>query len=336
MATQGSFKKMAAGLFLMLSAVLVVFTLASSAAGRHKNELRSAEDFWKRIVSPDTAKAIAADQQFQRNYLDAVELTADLTRRLADQFALVPELQQASHHIETYRRGLAASTTGLARRSGNPLASAASSFGSLLGIGGGGDADTNSTDSGGGILSGITGGISSALSGVGNSLLQDAGGAAMFLGTGLGAGAAQGLNLAPAPQTMQVAAKVAADNGMNATGLNPAIQNAAMGATASLLGSVNTSSLASGGLGSLDLHALALSLATGIGNGTSAGLQLSPQAMAIEPPAGNTTADIAGTFVSTSVRQYGDFSTSWNASLLFGMLTILVGIWPDQVAGLQH
>lgn len=118
----------------------------------------------------------------------------------------------------------------------------------------------------------------------------------MFLGIGLGAGAAQGLNVAPAPMTQQVAAKVAADNGMNATGLNPAIQNAAMGATASLLGSVNVSSLAAGAGGALDLNGLALGAANGIGNGLSSGLKLSPQAMAMEPPKGNTTADIANTF----------------------------------------
>lgn len=118
----------------------------------------------------------------------------------------------------------------------------------------------------------------------------------MFLGIGLGAGAAQGLNVAPAPMTMQVAAKVAADNGMNATGLNPALQNAAMGATASLLGSVNVSSLASSAGGSLDLNGLALGAANGIGNGLSSGLKLSPQAMAMEPPKGNNTADIANTF----------------------------------------
>lgn len=317
MAFRSDLRKMAAGLFLMLSTIFVLVTLASSAVGQDKSEFRVAEDFWKRIVSPDTRKAMAADRQLQRNYLDAVELTADLTKRLADQFGLVPELQQASHSIEKYRRSLAASTNAIARRADDPLASAAASLGSMLGIGGAPAAGaTNSTDAGGGILSGITGGISSALSGVGNSLLQDAGGAAMFLGTGLGAGAAQGLNLAPAAMTMQIAAKVATDNGMNATGLNPAIQNAAMGATASLLGSVNVSSLTSGaGVGSLDLNALALSLSQGIGNGTSAGLQLSPQAMAIEPPAGNSTADIAGTFVSNPSLTISLASVQYSARL---------------------
>ncbi|KKY35876.1 hypothetical protein UCDDA912_g04149 [Diaporthe ampelina] len=149
---------------------------------------------------------------------------------------------------------------------------------------------------GGGLLSGLTGGISSALSGLGKSLLEDGGGASMYLGIGLEAGAAQGLNVAPAGMAQQVAAKVVADLGMNATGLNPAIQNAAMGATASLFGSVNVSSLIERVGANLGLNGLALGAANGIGNGVSSGLKLSPQAMAMEPPKGKSTADIANTF----------------------------------------
>lgn len=294
-ATSGT---MAAGLCLLVTVVFFVVTVSlgvipGTGAHHNKIELRSVDTLWARMVTPETARAMAADQQLQRTYLEVVELTADLSRRLADKFESVPELQQASDNIEKYRRDLAGTVDVRKRASG-----LAGSFESLLGIGGGSGSSSSGSGSGG-ILSGITGSISSALSGVGKNLLADAGGAAMFLGMGLGGGAAQGLNLAPAATVKKVTAKVAADNGMNATGLNPAIQNAALGATASLLGSVNVSSLASmsGGLTKgLDIRGIALSVATGLGNGTSSGLQLSQQAVASEPPKGNTTADVAGTF----------------------------------------
>lgn len=250
------------------------------------------------IVSPDTARAAARDQILRRHVEDAVDLVADLSKMLARRFDHVPELQQASLSLERYRKSLSEGTSGTKTRRQDLLGG----LGSLLGGGGtpktpGAPGATGTgAAAGGGLLSGLTGGISSALSGLGNSLLSDAGGASMFLGIGLGAGAAQGLNVAPAPMTQQVAAKVAADNGMNATGLNPALQNAAMGATASLIGSVNVSSLIGGAGGSLDLNSLALGAANGIGNGVSSGLKLSPQAMAMEPPKGNSTADIANTF----------------------------------------
>lgn len=153
------------------------------------------------------------------------------------------------------------------------------------------------TDSG--IVAGMSKALGDVFSNIGTSLLQDVGGAALFLGSGLGAGAAQGLNVAPANMTKEVAMKVASDNGQQATGLNPAIMNAAMGATAALLGSVNVSSLAGsvGGLAkNVDIRGAALGLAEGLGNGTSAGLQLSQRAATLQAPPGNTTGDIAGTF----------------------------------------
>lgn len=281
---------------MMLLSSLVVALGVSGSQVDTKISARQAEvaELFSGIVSPETARAAAQDQILRRHVEDAVDLVADLSKMLAKRFEDVPELQQASLSLERYRNSLSGSTSATKTRRQDLL-------GGLGGLLGGGTTPaapgaTESGAAGGGLLSGLTGGISSALSGIGDSLLQDAGGASMFLGIGLGAGAAQGLNVAPAPMTMQVAAKVAADNGMNATGLNPAIQNAAMGATASLLGSVNVSSLAASAGGSLDLNGLALGAANGIGNGLSSGLKLSPQAMAMEPPKGNTTADIANTF----------------------------------------
>lgn len=286
MQSRTNFRSVTVGLFGLLAIIIFAsLGLASNtawSATHHKHELRSTNDFLSRLVSPSTARAVAADEIFQRNLIDAVELTAKLTRRLATHFDKVSELQEASENIEKYRRSLSSSNTPKRR-----------GLGDLFGLG---DSSSDNTTSDSGILSSITSSIGDAFSGIGNSLLQDVNGAGLFLGTGLGAGAAQGLNLSTAAVTTQIAAKVAADNGMNATGINPLIQNAAMGATASLLGSLNlTSLLGSSGPG-IDLHALAFGLATGLGNGTSAGLKLSSQAEAIQAPAGNTTQDIAGTF----------------------------------------
>lgn len=321
MAFQMNLRRATVGFLGLLAAIFFVSLALVSHIGQpaayQKHELRSANDFLSKLVSPSTARAVAEDEVLQRNFLDVVELTADLTRRLALQFDKVPELQEASENIEIYRRSLSGS---IKPKRQNPL----SSLGSLLGIGG----DSSSTNasaasSSGGILSGLTSSIGSAFSGIGDSLLSDASGAGLFLGTGLGAGAAQGLNLSTAPNTMAVAAKVAADNGMNATGLNPAIQNAAMGATASLLGSVNISSLTSSAP-TIDVHALAFGLAQGIGNGTSAGLKLSPQAEAMQAPAGNSTQDIAGTFgfgLTKSLTSNLDLSklTSGSSGLTSGL-----------------
>lgn len=282
---------------VLFSSLVVALGVSGSEVDRTISSRREGvAELFSGIVSPETARAAAQDQILRRHVEDAVDLVADLSKMLAKRFEDVPELQQASLSLERYRNTLSGSKSATKTRRQDLLGG----LGGLLGGGTpttpGAPGATDTAAAGGGLLSGLTGGISSALSGLGNSLLQDAGGASMFLGIGLGAGAAQGLNLAPAPMTMQIATKVAADNGMNATGLNPAIQNAAMGATASLLGSVNVSSLAAGAGGSLDLNGLALGAANGIGNGLSSGLKLSPQAMAMEPPKGNSTADIANTF----------------------------------------
>lgn len=288
--------KVAGGVLFTVTTFLVLLALITDTHHRHELRKRDADAaFWAKIVSPSTARALATDHSIQQNYFNAVTLTASMAKRLAEQFHGVPELQHASATIEQYRRSLPSPPKHHNQRRQDPL----TSLGNLLGLGGGAAVPgngTGTTDPLSGIGDALSGSISSALSGLGNSLLQDANGAGMFLGVGLGAGAAQGLNIAPAAMTKQVADQVIANSGMQATGLNPAIQNAATGASASLLGSVNTSSLLSGATGSLDLRSLALGLATGIGNGTSAGLKLSPAAMALEPPAGNSTGEIAGTF----------------------------------------
>lgn len=330
MASQLNLRRVAAGAFLFITTISVFLTLAShtltGAVDQRRHELRNT-DLLSHLLSPRTAQAVASDEVLQRNFLDAVEVTADLAKRLAAQFDTVTELQQTSEKIESYRRSLAGSirttSNGLTRRKLGDL------LGDLTGAAGGAAGSTKA--GAGGLLSGITGGIGSALSGIGSTLLKDASGAGFFLGTGLGAGAAQGLNLAPAAMTKQVAAKVAQENGMNASGLNPAIQSAALGLTASLLGAVNVSSLAgSAGAGNIDINSVAAGLATGIGNGASAGLNLSPQASALQAPAGNTTGDIAGTFgfaltksllSNVNVSSLASSATSGASSFNISMIT---------------
>ncbi|KAF6818811.1 hypothetical protein CMUS01_11860 [Colletotrichum musicola] len=145
----------------------------------------------------------------------------------------------------------------------------------------------------GGILSPLLQPLTDGLKNVGNQLVQNLNGPAMFLGIGVGAGAAQGLNLSTSERTLEVAAKVAADNKMEATGLNPAIQNLGVGLTSTLLGAVDLSSL--GGNLTNQLQPIAMSLATGIGNGTVSGLKINTAAN-LEPVNDSSIPNVVGTF----------------------------------------
>lgn len=287
MANGISFRTLAACLFMILSTALVFFTLATNNNNNHhrslpKSVIAHTNEILSRFASPETVKAVTEDVQLQQNYLDAIDITAGLTKRLADKFDSIPEIRQASENVEKYRSLLAAR-----RGHSNKVLHNRQLFGSM-------SSAANSS-----LVAGMSKALGDVFSSIGNSLLQDVGGAALFLGSGLGAGAAQGLSLAPADMTKAAAAKVASDNGQKATGLNPVIMNAAMGATAALVGAVNVTRLtaSAGGLVSgIDFRGLALGLGEGLGNGTSAGLQLSPQAALLQAPPGNTSAEIAGTF----------------------------------------
>lgn len=313
-ASSFSVRTVVACLFMILSTAFVSLTLARhSLADNHRHVDLRADTILTRFASPETIEVVAADKQFQQNYLDAIQLTADLTKRLADTFRSVPEVRQASDQVEAYRRQLAERTTGDASRSVRRQ---------IFGLPSPGDATMAA------LTDGMNKAMSDVFSNIGASLLKDVGGAALFLGTGLGGGAAQGLDLASASKATEVAAKVASDNGQQATGLNPAIMNVAMGATASLLGSVNVTSLvgsASGLIKNVDIRGAALGLAEGLGNGTSAGLQLSPRAAALQAPPGNTTGEIAGTFAFgltksvTSNINTSSFSTANLAGMLQGV-----------------
>lgn len=269
------FRAVAACFLIIISTAFI--SLAVAKHSPPDNAILRVDDVLSRIASPETVKAVTADKQFQRNYLDAVQVTADLAKRLAEKFDSIAEVREASEHVEEYRRILASRIE--ADKSLFPR--------QLFGLGDGLDSS---------VVAGMSKAMGDVFSNIGKSLLADIGGAALFLGTGLGAGAAQGLKLAPASKTKEVAVKVASDNGQKATGLNPAIMNVAMGATAAITGAINVSSLTGSVGGSLDIKGLVLSLAEGLGNGSSAGLQLSPQAVALQVPPGNSTAAIAGAF----------------------------------------
>lgn len=295
--TFSSFRTSAACLFMIVSTAFVYsFTLAQhnnihNHAGRAAlpdSVAAHASSILSRFASPATVQAVAQDVALQQNYLDAVDITADLTKRLADYFESVPEVRQASQDLDAYRDMLLA-------RGGNGNSSSLSDKPTIRQL------FPPPPDMNGSLIAGFSKALGDVFSSIGDSLLKDVGGAALFLGSGLGAGTAQGLKLAPAAMTKMVADKVASDNGQKATGLNPAIMNAAMGATAALIGAVNATGLTSGlsvqSLNNLvDLRGLALGFAEGLGNGTSAGLQLSPQAALLQAPPGNTSGEIAGTF----------------------------------------
>ncbi|KID79303.1 uncharacterized protein G6M90_00g021060 [Metarhizium brunneum] len=134
-------------------------------------------------------------------------------------------------------------------------------------LGGGGKGDGAGGKAGGLISNAISGAVGNLLSKTGDGLA----GAGFFGGVGAGEGAAQGLSLAPASMTKSTAQQVAADNGMKNTGLNPVIQNAAMGLTATAVKALMGSNI----LKLPPLGGLGTSLGSGIGNGAAVGLGLS-------------------------------------------------------------
>ncbi|KAM0271173.1 hypothetical protein ACHAQH_009157 [Verticillium albo-atrum] len=205
------------------------------------------------FITPETAEALENDIKLQRSILAMVDFTADLANILATHYES-SELHEATEVLQTYRsnmlRSLPQSEADALEKRQMP------SLGDLFGNGGAGDA----APSAGGMMGGLGKLLSGGLSNIGNSLAADASGAGMFLGIGVGTGAVQGLNLSTPEQANQIAAKVAADNNMKATGLNPTIQNLGVGLTSSLLGAVNVSSLASG----IHVQPLVMSLAQGL------------------------------------------------------------------------
>ncbi|KAK1637918.1 hypothetical protein BDP81DRAFT_460531 [Colletotrichum phormii] len=270
------------------------------------------------IVTPDTVEAIGNDPRLRRTLMSMVDYTFDLTDQLVARYES-PQLQETKEALQEYKEQIRRSLEGLRddEESSSQLHKRQfPSLGELFGAadaGGGGDGGGGGpslpglpglptpggggADGGGmsaGILSGLLQPLKDGLSNVGNQLVANLNGPGMFLGIGVGAGAAQGLNLSTEAKTMEVAAKVAADNKMEATGLNPAIQNLGVGLTSTLLGAIDFNSL--GGNITNQLQPIALSLATGLGNGTVAGLKLNANAANLEPVNDSSIPNVIGTF----------------------------------------
>ncbi|KAK2001035.1 hypothetical protein LX36DRAFT_602036 [Colletotrichum falcatum] len=250
------------------------------------------------IVTPETAEAIGNDARLRRTLMSMVDFTVDLSDQLAARYES-PQLQETKEALREYkemiRRSLGApEDDDDSGRDGEtePEKRQLPSLGDIFGGGKGGSGDGNMSA---GVLSGLLQPLTDGLKNIGNQLVSNLNGPGMFLGIGIGAGAAQGLNLSTAAKTTEVAAKVAADNKMEATGLNPAIQNLGLGVASTLLGSIDLSNVTTGNL-TQQLQPIALALATGIGNGTVAGLKLNPNAANLEPANDSSIPNVVGTF----------------------------------------
>ncbi|GKT41285.1 uncharacterized protein ColSpa_01467 [Colletotrichum spaethianum] len=283
------------------------------------------------IVTPDTVEAIGNDPRLRRTLLSMVEFTVDLSDQLVARYDS-PELQQTREALQEYQDKIKRSlddlddddllsdgeTEGVEKRQ-------LPSIGDLFGGGGGAAPAGNMSP---GVLGGLLQPLTDGLKNVGNQLVSNLNGPGMFLGIGVGAGTAQGLNLSTQAKTMEVAAKVAADNKMEATGLNPAIQNLGVGLTSTLLSSVDLSKV--GGNFSDQLQPIALALATGIGNGTVAGLKLNANAANLAPPNDSSIPNVLGTFgfaltktVSSNIDTNQLFSQASNSDSVRQIMRIL-------------
>ncbi|EFQ34927.1 hypothetical protein CGRA01v4_04147 [Colletotrichum graminicola] len=295
------------------------------------------------IVAPETAEAIGNDARLKRTLMSMVEFTVDLSDQLAARYES-PRLQETKEALQEYKKIIERSLGDLEgddAKSGSgtePEKRQLPGLGGLFGgIGGGGGGGGNMSA---GILSGLLQPLTDGLKNIGSQLVRNLDGPGMFLGIGIGAGAAQGLNLSTEAKTMEVAAKVAADNKMEATGLNPAIQNLGVGLTATILGSVDLSSLSGvGGNLTLQLQPIALSLATGIGNGTVAGLKLNPNAANLEPVNDSSLPNVLGTFgfgLTKTLTSNIDTSNLLSKANNPGLTRRLMEILPAAASGLGN
>ncbi|KAK1573243.1 uncharacterized protein LY79DRAFT_526136 [Colletotrichum navitas] len=298
------------------------------------------------IVTPETVEAIGNDARLKRTIMSMVEFTVDLSDQLAARYES-PGLEETKEALQEYKNIIKRSLGDLEdddAKSGSetePEKRQLPGLGDLFGgIGGGGGGASGGGNMSAGILSGLLQPLTDGLKNIGSQLVRNLDGPGMFLGIGIGAGAAQGLNLSTQDKTMQVAAKVAADNKMEATGLNPAIQNLGVGLTATILGSVNLSDLSGvGGNLTQQLQPIALALATGIGNGTVAGLKLNPNAANLEPVNDSSIANVVGTFgfgLTKTLTSNIDTSNLLNQAGGSDLTRRLVQILPDAASGLGN
>ncbi|KAI1334475.1 hypothetical protein F5Y15DRAFT_290497 [Xylariaceae sp. FL0016] len=240
------------------------------------------------LMKRSTVDALANDELLRRNWMAIVEFGADTSDLFADRFG-TEGLKTTRDILHQYRGELFASEE---KRRSSPLL--AKRFPGLFDFlnpnkdDATGTDDTSADTSGLDPLGAIGDLFNQAASGLGDAILGDMAGVGMFVGVGVGEGAAQGLNLTTAENAKAIGAKVLAAHNMDSSGLNPTFENVGMGATASLLGAVDLSSLGGG----LDLGPTIMSLASGIGTGAVNGLKIA----APTPPNGTDVPAIAGMF----------------------------------------
>jgi len=276
---------------LLIPLALISYVISYTVAVQPSTTHGPWERAFDSMVSPSTARAMERDNILRRNIITFIDFSADASAWLAEKYQL-EELKRTSEVLNNRRRELSItkSEPGLEslvkslkepRQLPNPL----SGLGDLLKNG----------------LSGIT-----------DSILGDLAGAGMFLGIGIGEGAASGLNFSTIVNAKAVGDRVAVANGMKSTGLNPAIRNIGDGLTGTLLGSVNVGSLASG----VSIGPIVMGLATGLGNGAVSGLKIK----AVAPPNTNSTSvsDIASMFgfgLTSSVTGALDLKSLTNTAI---------------------
>ncbi|KAI8164874.1 hypothetical protein KHU50_007188 [Colletotrichum sp. SAR 10_65] len=327
-----------------------------------KRELNSWGQALDSIVSAETIDALGSDPKLRRTLMSMVDFTVDLSDTLAARYES-PQFDETKQLLQDYKEKIKRSLEGLGEEvddtategsrpvkrqfgglgdlfssaanalTGGATAQASGAAGAADGGAGGG------TGAGGGDVGGILAPLlqplKDGLSNIGNSLVKNLDGPAMFLGIGVGAGAAQGLNLSSQEKTMAIAAKVAADNKMEATGLNPAIQNLGVGLTSTLIGSVDISSL--GGNVTNQLQPIAMSLAQGLGNGTVAGLKLNANAaVSLEPVNDSSIPNVIGTFgfgLTKSVTSNLDLNSLFNQASNPNTTRTIMRILPAAASG---
>lgn len=309
------------------------------------------------IVSKKTARTIEKDAVLRKNFLTVIDAAAGATSWLAERYSS-EDFRQANEILNDYVRELGVGSgssevesRSLVQRKDNPLASFANALSNVASAAAGAvglptpgsKQDDSGAPSGGGTnpLSAMGDLIKSGLSGIANDALKDVASAGMFLGIGAGEGAASGLNLTTAENARAVGAKVAAANKMEATGLKPAIENVAMGATSTLLGAVDFKSLAGG----VSIGPAAQGLAKGVGNGLVKGLNINPNVPGPNPNATGVP-DIAEAFgfgLTDTVSSNINVNALANSPQAAGLITqippavrsLAEGLGSGAVAGLK-
>lgn len=321
----------------------------SSSLARILMSPSPAPSWLRKLASDETLASMQRDEKLRRSYVEAVAMLAETSTKLAQRYD-IDGLGKLGHDLNQHLRTVASTRT---KRQGSLLdflgpfgggGGQGADTGGAAG-GGGGGLGTTITDAASGLLGSVTGalggvltgGLSSSLtSSLTSSLASSLSNAGLFLGVGLGQGAAQGLQLATPEQTKAVGEQVASQNNMTASTLDSAVQNAALGATSTVLSALNLGS--SSTLKSVMAQAAPglMGLGTGLGGGAVMGLKLSTKNVAPNPNATDVSG-ILGNFgfgLSNSVASVLDVGKLLSSASSPLMTQKLVAQIPSAAAGL--